>query len=77
MNAMLSIGSAGLRAALSDLQGSAARVARAGLQPEAAPAVDLAAEAVLQIQARLQVMAQAQVVKTADTLLGTLVDTFA
>jgi flagellar hook protein FlgE len=82
MNGILGTGVLGMRSAMAELQGSAARVARSGLGiqgPGATPvdAVDLAAEAVAQTQARHRFTASANVVKTADAVLGTLLDTLA
>lgn len=77
MNTLLSIGSSGLHAAMGSLDRSAARVARAGAtDPDSTPR-SLAAEAVTQIEARHQFAANLQTVKTADALMGTLIDTFA
>ncbi|HNT38772.1 MAG TPA: flagellar basal body rod C-terminal domain-containing protein [Rubrivivax sp.] len=73
MNGILAIGASGMRAAMAGLHGSAGRIARAA----AAPEVDLEVEAVQQIQASHQFIAHAKLVKTADDMLGTLVDTFA
>jgi len=74
---MLSIGAAGMLSAMSNLEVSAGRVARWGTQDGAPPGTDLTKEAVSQIQSRHQFEANAQTVKTADALLGTLIDTFA
>ena len=78
---MLSIGASGLQAAQASLDHSAGRVARWGLPRAGGEAtarpVDLTAEAVAQIEARHQLAANLQTLKTADALLGTLIDTFA
>lgn len=77
MNSLLSIGASGVQAAQASLDRSANRVARWGTADARAAPVDLAAEAVSQIQARQQFAANLQTLRTADTLLGTLVDAFA
>jgi flagellar hook protein FlgE len=77
MNTMLSIGAAGMQSAMSNLEASAGRVARWGNVEAQAAGTDLTHEAVTQIQSRHQFEANAQTVKTADALLGTLIDTFA
>ncbi|GAB1391495.1 MAG: hypothetical protein AMXMBFR78_15600 [Rubrivivax sp.] len=77
MNGILAIGSAGMRSAMVNLQASAGRVARIAAAGPAAGTPNLAVEAVTQVQARYQFIAHAKVVKTADAMLGTLVDTFA
>ena len=77
MNTMLSIGAAGMQSAMSNLEASAGRVARWGTVDRPAAGTDLTQEAVSQIQSRHQFEANAQTVKTADALLGTLIDTFA
>lgn len=77
MNGILAIGASGMRAAMAGLHGSAGRIARAAAAPEVDLEVDLEVEAVQQIQASHQFIAHAKLVKTADDMLGTLVDTFA
>jgi flagellar hook protein FlgE len=77
MNSMLSIGASGLQAAHASLDRSATRVARWGTTDAAAAPAGLTAEAVAQIEARHRFAANLQTVKTADALLGTLIDTFA
>lgn len=77
MNTMLSIGAAGMQSAMSNLEASAGRVARWGTVDRPAAGTDLTQEAVAQIQSRHQFEANAQTAKTADALLGTLIDTFA
>lgn len=74
---MLSIGAGGMQAVMGNLQASAGRVARSGTVHDAPAGTDLTQEAVTQIQSRHQFEANAQTVKTADRLLGTLIDTFA
>jgi hypothetical protein len=77
MNTLLSIGSAGMQSAMSNLEASAGRVARWGTVNATPGGTDLTREAVTQIQSRHQFEANAQTVRTADRLLGTLIDTFA
>ena len=78
---MLSIGASGLQAAQASLDRSAGRIARWNLAFDGGGAdmrpADLATEGVAQIEARHQLAANLQTVKTADALLGALIDTFA
>ncbi len=66
-----------MRTAMAELQGSAGRVARMASARPSAAGVDLGAEAVQQLEARDAFIASAKVVKTADAMLGTLLDTLA
>ena len=77
MNRLMSIGASGLQAAQASLDRSATRAARWGTADAAAAPADLTAAAVTQIEARHQFAANLQTLKTADALLGTLIDTFA
>lgn len=81
MNSLLSIGASGLQAAQASLDRSAGRIARWGLADGGGDAdrrpAGLATAGVAQIEARHRLAANLQTVKTADALLGTLIDTFA
>ena len=74
MNSLLAIGAGGLHAAQSRLDQSAGRVARWGGSGVEAAAPDLATELVAQRQAAVDFSASLQVVRTADRLLGSLLD---
>ena len=74
MNTLLSIGAGGMHAAQSRMDQSAARVARWGTDGPAAAPADLATDLVSQRQAAADFGANLQVVRTADRLLGSLLD---
>jgi flagellar basal body rod protein FlgC len=69
----LSIATSGLAAATARLDASAQRTARWGQDPS----VDLAKEAVEQITAKAEFKANAAVIRTADQMMGELLDILA
>jgi len=68
----VSIAAAGVQAAFARADASAARTVRMGAT---APEPDLAAEAVEQIGAKTDLKANLAVLRTADEMLGALLDT--
>lgn len=67
----LTTAAAGMRAAFERADASAARTARFGATD---PEVDLADEAVEQISAKAELQANVAVARTADEMLGSLLD---
>jgi len=77
VDSVLSSGVSGIQRGIETAREAASDIARAGtVEPENAATVpDLAESAVKLIQSEQQVAASAAVVRTADELLGTIIDT--
>ena len=78
VSGMLGVGLASLREQVRRTEASAARVAR-GTAPEGTgvEGADLAGEAVEQLEARASARAAGAIIRTADEMLGTLIDRIA
>ncbi len=75
MNGLISVGLSGMGASMQRLDAAAGRIARVSGTADTPPS--LAADLVTQRQAAAEFKANVQTVKTADQVLGTLLDVFA